>query len=93
MFSSRKIFSYLISITIAIVAIYLLQPTIDKYKNKNQYAFEVNSIDGVLNNASFEGKVLAIYFGYTFCPDVCPTSLSSLAMALNNMPKEKNQSI
>jgi protein SCO1/2 len=29
----------------------------------------------------FAGKVVAIYFGYTFCPDVCPTTLSRLAEA------------
>lgn len=29
----------------------------------------------------FAGKVVAMYFGYTFCPDVCPTTLSRLAEA------------
>jgi protein SCO1/2 len=28
--------------------------------------------------ASFRGKVVALYFGYTHCPDVCPTTLASL---------------
>lgn len=34
-------------------------------------------------DAEFRGKLLLVYFGYTFCPDVCPTSLSSLAQALS----------
>ena len=29
--------------------------------------------------ASFKGKVVAIFFGYTHCPDVCPTTLSDFA--------------
>ena len=29
----------------------------------------------------FAGEVVALYFGYTFCPDVCPTTLSRLATA------------
>jgi len=29
------------------------------------------------------GKVVLLYFGYTFCPDVCPTSLSTIAQALS----------
>lgn len=29
----------------------------------------------------FAGKVVVMYFGYTFCPDVCPTTLSRLATA------------
>lgn len=28
---------------------------------------------------SFRGKVVALYFGYTHCPDVCPTTLANLA--------------
>lgn len=31
----------------------------------------------------FEGEVVALFFGYTFCPDVCPTSLSKLARAMD----------
>ena len=30
----------------------------------------------------FRGKVVAMFFGYTHCPDVCPTTLSEFAMAL-----------
>jgi protein SCO1 len=32
--------------------------------------------------ADFKGKVVAIFFGYTHCPDVCPTTLSDFAAAL-----------
>lgn len=31
--------------------------------------------------ADFKGKVVVIFFGYTQCPDVCPTSMSELAEA------------
>jgi cytochrome oxidase Cu insertion factor (SCO1/SenC/PrrC family) len=27
----------------------------------------------------FRGKVVLLYFGYTFCPDVCPTDLAAIA--------------
>jgi protein SCO1/2 len=29
--------------------------------------------------ADFRGKVVALYFGYTHCPDVCPATLANLA--------------
>jgi protein SCO1 len=29
----------------------------------------------------FDGKWTALYFGYTYCPDVCPTTLQTLAQA------------
>lgn len=32
--------------------------------------------------ADFRGKVVAMFFGYTHCPDVCPTTLSDLARAM-----------
>lgn len=35
--------------------------------------------------ASFKGKIVAIFFGYTHCPDVCPTTLSDFAAALKQL--------
>ena len=31
--------------------------------------------------ADFRGKVVAVFFGYTNCPDVCPTTLADVAAA------------
>ena len=45
--------------------------------------FTLQSPDGPVSLADQRGKVVLLYFGYTFCPDVCPTSLSSLAQALS----------
>ena len=36
----------------------------------------------------FTGKVVVLYFGYTFCPDVCPTTLAKLDSALDLMGDE-----
>ncbi len=35
--------------------------------------------------ADFRGKVVVLFFGYTQCPDVCPTTLSALAEALKQL--------
>lgn len=32
--------------------------------------------------ADFRGKVVTVFFGYTHCPDVCPTTLSDMANAM-----------
>ena len=33
----------------------------------------------------FRGKFMLVYFGYTYCPDVCPTTLADLAAALKDL--------
>jgi protein SCO1/2 len=35
--------------------------------------------------ADFRGKAVVMFFGYTQCPDVCPTTLSDLAAALQKL--------
>ncbi len=36
-----------------------------------------------VTNADFQGKLMLVYFGYTYCPDVCPTALTGIAEALD----------
>ena len=33
----------------------------------------------------FKGKVTLLYFGYTFCPDVCPTTLANIGVILRKL--------
>lgn len=35
------------------------------------------------------GGLQAVYFGYTSCPDVCPTTLADLTVALRKLPDEQ----
>jgi len=42
------------------------------------------------SDADFRGRYMLIYFGYTYCPDVCPLSLGVMNDALDKMgPKGK----
>ena len=38
--------------------------------------------------ADFQGKVVALYFGYTRCQDVCPTTMATLAQAVRLLGNE-----
>ena len=51
--------------------------------------FTLNSPDGKLSLHDYRGKVVLIYFGYTFCPDVCPTSLAAMAEAFSMLSPEE----
>lgn len=43
--------------------------------------FTVDTPDGKLSLKDYRGKVVLVYFGYTFCPDVCPTALAAMGQA------------
>jgi protein SCO1/2 len=48
--------------------------------------FSLKGHDGrTYSLADFRGKVVAIFFGYTHCPDVCPTTLLELTGALKQL--------
>lgn len=51
--------------------------------------FTLHSADGPVALADFRGKAVLLYFGYTFCPDVCPTSLSATAAGLNQLTADE----
>ena len=36
-------------------------------------------------DTDFRGKLLLLYFGFTFCPDVCPTDLQSIGLAIDQL--------
>jgi cytochrome oxidase Cu insertion factor (SCO1/SenC/PrrC family) len=36
-------------------------------------------------DAEFRGKLLILYFGYTYCPDVCPTDLMAISSAIHSL--------
>lgn len=48
--------------------------------------FQLTSGDGrTVTDASFRGKWMLVYFGYTHCPDACPTALSDIAGAFDKL--------
>jgi protein SCO1/2 len=48
--------------------------------------FTLTNQDGRrVTDKDFAGRFMLIYFGYTFCPDVCPTELNTMALALDKL--------
>jgi cytochrome oxidase Cu insertion factor (SCO1/SenC/PrrC family) len=41
----------------------------------------------------FAGRHMLIYFGYTYCPDFCPMSLSNMSQALDLLPPEQAEQV
>lgn len=48
----------------------------------------VNGDGETVTEEKFDGQYKLVYFGYTYCPDVCPTSLLTVTRALNGLEKQ-----
>jgi cytochrome oxidase Cu insertion factor (SCO1/SenC/PrrC family) len=44
-----------------------------------------------VTDADYRGRHMLIYFGFTFCPDVCPTELQVMATALDQLGRQADQ--
>ena len=56
-------------------------------------ALQLTAHDGSKKQlADFKGKLVVVFFGYTHCPDICPTTLSDLAKTMRLLG-DKSQSV
>ncbi len=53
----------------------------------------VNHKGETVTEKDFLGKYMLVFFGYTYCPDVCPTALSDMAAVLDMLGEEKAQKV
>ncbi len=54
--------------------------------------FELKDINGqVRTTADLKGLYAAVYFGYTFCPDICPMAMHHMTLALKELGKQADQ--
>ncbi|HEX6959335.1 MAG TPA: SCO family protein [Ferrovibrio sp.] len=48
--------------------------------------FALTDQDGkTVSDKDFAGKLMLVYFGYTNCPDICPTGLQNIALAMDEL--------
>ena len=77
------------TILVLIAGIYFLRPhtfhgTVIQSPDPS-FNFTLKSADGDVSISDFRGKLVLLYFGYTFCPDICPGTLANVAQALREM--------
>lgn len=82
--------SILVIITLALATVYYKQ----KKVHENRLTLSQMPTGGDINLMTshgpfrldeFQGKVVILYFGYTFCPDICPTTLSTIGASLKKL--------
>jgi protein SCO1/2 len=92
----RTALNRLAAMTIACLALFMLVSVgaligFNWYVHRNDAAalggpFQLTEADGrVVSDKDFHGKYVLIYFGYTSCPDICPTTMADLTIALKKL--------
>lgn len=39
----------------------------------------------IRTDADFRGQLMLVYFGFTYCPDICPTDLQAISLAMDQL--------
>jgi len=60
-----------------------------KYAQADLHLFDATGKPRSL--ADYRGKVVAIFFGYTHCPDVCPTTMADMARVMDKLGKDADK--
>ncbi|MEH6651987.1 MAG: SCO family protein [Motiliproteus sp.] len=55
--------------------------------------FTLNSLNGPVSLSDYKGQGVIVMFGYTYCPDICPTGLANLGAALNRLSEAEQQQL
>lgn len=54
--------------------------------------FHLNEADGKpVSLADYRGKVVLLFFGYTHCPQICPTTLADMAQVMRILGKDADK--
>ncbi|WP_044410010.1 SCO family protein [Thiomicrospira microaerophila] len=81
--------------------IYVIKPTPDSHPSAHKISLEappggdftLMSPRGEVSLSDFKGKLVLAYFGYTFCPDICPTNLGYLSMAYRQINQTQRDNL
>lgn len=88
----------IVGLSLLIGAIVLWQPSdshspLGSTKTPQGGDFTLNSPSGPLSLHDLKGKVVLLYFGYTSCPDICPTSLAFTSQALDLLETAEREKV
>lgn len=60
----------------------------------NAFSFDLTDQNGMSRSqADYAGKYKLVYFGYTYCPTICPTDLAKMTDAFLSLPVETQKKV
>lgn len=88
---NKAIIIALIGLAVVALAVVVIMPRLRPHVFHGQVLQSPDPVDFTLTAhtgervklSDFRGKYVLIYFGYTYCPDVCPTTLAHVNQALS----------
>lgn len=83
----------LVGLTAVVLGVYFLRPRpfhgMVLQSPELAHDFTLNAANGkTVSLEDYRGKLVVLYFGYTFCPDVCPATLSTMKEAMKLMGRK-----
>lgn len=81
----QRIIKTAVVTVISLLAACIVFGAIVYYNEQNKYNFTGQSSQGKISLSDLKGQNVVIYFGYTYCPDVCPITLETLSKAVESL--------
>lgn len=81
----QKIIKTVVITIVSLLAAGIVFGAIVYYNEQNKYEFTGQSSQGEISLSDLKGQNIVIYFGYTYCPDVCPITLETLGKAVESL--------
>ena len=72
---------------------YYQNTTVQKIENQDALPgghFVLRKQDGTVFDSKISNKLMLIYFGFTYCPDVCPTTLIKMADVIDRLGEDSD---
>lgn len=55
--------------------------------------FSLTTPESEFRLSDYRGQVVVIYFGYTYCPDICPTALAVMNQSIRQLPVDQQDNV
>ena len=84
----HKFFSLILAIMIIVPLQVFAMPDVKEALSNVEFT-GINDENTKIN--AYEGKIILLFFGYTHCPDICPTTLLDISQSLKELGKDADK--